>query len=117
MKDNIKYDPLLFIDSINDDVVGYNQEIFDSRNNNNNKSIKKISHDTDFYIKISRLILMYNKNKKIICKVKLINKEEYEVQVIKQENNILKCFLINNEKSISFDINEIEELLIQEINY
>ena len=115
MKDNIKYDPLLFIDSINDDVVGYNQEIFDSRNNN--KSIKKINHDTDFYIKISRLILMYNKNKKIICKVKLINKEEYEVQVIKQENNILKCFLINNEKSISFDINEIEELLIQEINY
>ena len=60
---------------------------------------------------------MYNKNKKIICKVKLINKEEYEVQVIKQENNILKCILINNEKSISFDINEIEELLIQEINY
>ena len=57
-------EPLLFIESINEAVIPKNQELFDSRN----KQIKIITktHTSEFYVKINRLVLMYNKNKKII---------------------------------------------------
>ena len=40
-------------------------------------------------------------------------------QLMEDKDSMLVCCMDtdNNEKSISFDINEIEELLIQEINY
>lgn len=109
-------EPLLFIDSINiKEVIPKNQDIYDSRYNINKKIITK-SHDTEFYIKLSRLVLMHNKNKRIVCKVLMLSKEEYYVIVTSSINNILTCININDNKKIEFNINEIDELTIEEIH-
>ena len=110
----MKCEPLLFIDSVADDVIPKNQNIYDSRNKT--KKIITKTHDTEFYVKLSRLVLMYNKNKKIICKVTLLTKEEIYVVVTASSNNILNCIDINNNEKISFNINEIDELTIEQIN-
>jgi len=109
-------EPLLFIDTINiKEVTPKNQEIFDSRFNIKKKIITK-SHDTEFYIKLSRLVLMYNKNKKILCKAKMLSNEEYYVIVVSSINNILTCINVEDNKKIEFNINEIDELTIEEIH-
>ncbi len=113
-ENNINAKPLLFIESVNDEVIPKNQDLYDSRN----KDIKIItkSHTSEFYVKISRLVLMYNKNKKIICKVKLLNEEEFNIIVKNTINNILYCINIDDMKEVLFNINEIDELTIEEIN-
>ncbi len=114
MKENINSEPLLFIETVNDRVKGKNQEVFDSR-----VSYKKImtkTHDTEFYVKISRLVLMHNKNKRIICKVQLLTKEEFYVIVLSMNNNILCCQNIELESKQSFNINEIDEITIEQID-
>ena len=80
------------------------------------KKIITKSHDTEFYIKLSRLVLMYNKNKKILCKVLMLSNEEYYVIVISSINNILTCINVEDNKKIEFNINEIDELTIEEIH-
>lgn len=115
MKESINCEPLLFIETINDNVIPKNQEVYDSRYKNERKIVYK-THDSEFYIKLNRLVLMYNKNKKIVCKVLLLTKEEYIIVVTKVENNILYCNIENTNKCISFDINQIDELTIEQIN-
>ena len=115
MKENINAIPLMFINTINEEeVIPKNQELFDSRN----KQIKIITktHTSEFYVKINRLVLMYNKNKKIICKVYLLSQEQLNVIVKNINNNILTCINIDDMKEISFNINEIDELTIEQIN-
>ena len=115
MKENINAIPLMFINTINEEeVIPKNQELFDSRN----KQIKIITktHTSEFYVKINRLVLMYNKNKKIICKVYLLSPEQFNVIVKNINNNILTCINIDDMKEISFNINEIDELTIEQIN-
>lgn len=115
MKENINAIPLMFINTINEEeVIPKNQELFDSRN----KQIKIITktHTSEFYVKINRLVLMYNKNKKIICKVYLLSQEQFNVIVKNINNNILTCINIDDMKDISFNINEIDELTIEQIN-
>ena len=115
MKENINAIPLMFINTINEEeVIPKNQELFDSRN----KQIKIITktHTSEFYVKINRLVLMYNKNKKIICKVYLLSQEQFNVIVKNINNNILTCINIDDMKEISFNINEIDELTILQIN-
>lgn len=115
MKENINAIPLMFINTINEEeVIPKNQELFDSRN----KQIKIITktHTSEFYVKINRLVLMYNKNKKIICKVYLLSQEQFNVIVKNINNNILTCINIDDMKEISFNINEIDELTIEQIN-
>ncbi len=114
-ENNINGEPLLFIETvINNDIIPKNQELYDSRNKQ--QKIMTKAHPTEFYVKISRLVLMYSKNKKIICKVLLLNKEEFNVIVKESNNNILYCININNNELLSFNINEIDELTIEEIN-
>ena len=113
MKENINSEPLLFIETVNEKVKGKNQELFDSRENY--KKIMTKTHDTEFYVKISRLVLMYNKNKRIICKVYLLTKEEFYVIVISMNNNILYCVNIDTHDKQSFNINEIDDVTIEEI--
>ena len=115
MKENINAIPLMFINTINEEeVIPKNQELFDSRN----KQIKIITktHTSEFYVKINRLVIMYNKNKKIICKVYLLSQEQFNVIVKNINNNILTCINIDDMKEISFNINEIDELTIEQIN-
>jgi hypothetical protein len=114
MKENINSEPLLFIKTVNEKVQGKNQEVFDSRDCN--KKIITKTHDTEFYVKISRLILMYNKNKRIICKVQSLTKEEFYVIVMSMNNNILTCLNIDTNNKQSFNINEIDEITIEEID-
>lgn len=114
MKENINSEPLLFIETVNEKVQGKNQEVFDSRYYS--KKIITKTHDTEFYVKISRLILMYNKNKRIICKVQLLTKEEFYVIVMSMNNNILTCLNIDSNNKQSFNINEIDEITIEEID-
>lgn len=115
MKENdINVKPLLFIETVNDEVIPKNQTIFDSRNKQTKTIVK--THNSEFYVKISRLVLMYNRNKKIICKVLLLTKEEFNVIVKETINNILYCISVDNLQEISFNINEIDELTIEEIN-
>ena len=116
-ENNINATPLMFIQTLNnDEIIAKNQEYFDSRNKQN-KIITK-THNTEFYVKISRLILMFNKNKRILCKVILLTNEQYNVIVKEMNNNIIKCINIDDDnKEISFNINEIDELTIEQINY
>ena len=61
---------------------------------------------------------MFNKNKRILCKVILLTNEQYNVIVKEMNNNIIKCINIDDDnKDISFNINEIDELTIEHINY
>ena len=116
MKENINAIPLMFINTINEEeVIPKNQELFDSRN----KQIKIITktHPQEFYVKLNRLVLMYNKNKKIICQVTLLTKEIFNVIVKKVDNNMIICINIDDMKDISFNINEIDELTIEQISY
>lgn len=113
-ENNINAKPLLFIETVNDEVVPKNQHLFDSRNKQEKTMTK--THNSEFYVKISRLVLMYTKNKKIICKVLLLSKEEFSVIVKETNNNILYCINIYDMKDISFNINQIDELTIEEIN-
>ena len=116
MKENMNCEPLLFIDTVNNnDVTPKNQSIYDSRYKQEKKIITK-THDTEFYIKISRLVFMHNKNKKIICKILLLNKSEYLVTVVSSSNNILNCINLENNENQTFNINEIDELTIEVIN-
>jgi hypothetical protein len=115
-ENNMKAEPLLFIDTINNDnVIPKNQQLFDSRN----KQIKIITktHPQEFYVKLNRLVLMYNKNKKIICQVTLLTKEVFNVIVKQVDNNMIICINIDDMKDISFNINEIDELTIEQISY
>lgn len=114
MKENMNGEPLLFIESLNDEVIPNNQEIYDSRN----KPIKIMTktHSTEFYIKLNRLVLMYNKNRKILCKLILLTKNEYDVIIKNTINNIIYCINIVDNKELSFNINEIDEITIEEIN-
>lgn len=116
LKENdYKCEPLLFIDSVKEKVEPKNQNIYDSREKpKTTKKIKK--HGEDFYIKINRLITMYNRNKKIECKVCLLTKEEYLVVVKEFQNNLLICILIETKDEIVFDIHEIDEITIEKIN-
>lgn len=115
MKENINAIPLMFIESINEEeVIPKNQEYFDSRNKQ--KKIITKTHNSDFFVKINRLILMYNKNKKIICKVYLLSQEQFNVIVKDMNNNKLTCINIDDMKEISFNINTIDELTIEEIS-
>lgn len=116
MKENMNCEPLLFIETVNNnDVTPKNQSVYDSRFPSK-KPIMTKTHESEFYIKISRLVLMYNKNKKIICKVKLLNEEEFNIIVKNTINNILYCINIDDMKEVLFNINEIDELTIEEIN-
>ena len=54
--------------------------------------------------------------KKIICKVTLLTKEEIYVIVTSSTNNILNCISVDLNQKISFNINEIDELTIEQIN-
>lgn len=115
MKENMNCEPLLFIETVNNnDVTPKNQSVYDSRFPSE-KPIMTKTHESEFYIKISRLVLMYNKNKKIICKLLLLNKEEYTVIVVSTINNILNCINVDNNEKMSFNINEIDELTIEVI--
>lgn len=119
LKENINVGPLLFIDTIKEDVKPNNQDFYDSRYKVEVKPIKEHlfkQQDTNFYIKVSRLIEMYNRNKRIICKVSLLNKEEYYVIVKESKNNVLTCLLVDNADSISFAIDQINELTIEQFN-
>ena len=116
MKENMNSEPLLFIETVNiNDVTPKNQSVYDSRYKPVTKIMTK-THDTEFYIKLSRLVLMHNKNKKVICKVILLNKEEYLIEVVSTNNNILNCLNIESNENQSFNINEIDELTIERIN-
>lgn len=118
LKENINEGPLLFIDTIKEDVKPYNQEFYDSRKKEEIKDepvIKTKQQDTSFYIKVSRLIEMYNRNKKIICKVTLLNNEEYYVVVKGLEDNELVCNILEN-GIVTFNVNQIDELTIEQIN-
>ncbi len=118
LKENINEGPLLFIDTIKEDVKPFNQELFDSRMKQDKKKeevIKTKQQDTNFYIKVSRLIEMFNRKKRIICKIALLSFEEYYVIVKELENNELICDLLDN-SSVSFDVNQIDELTIEQIN-
>lgn len=114
MKENMSGEPLLFIESINEAVIPKNQELFDSRNKQT-KIITK-THNTEFYIKLSRLVLMYNKNKKIICRVIMLSKDEHNVIIKKNMNNIIYCTNIENDEDVSLNINEIDEIIIDKID-
>lgn len=113
-ENNINAKPLLFIETVNEEVVPKNQDLFDSRKKQEKTMVK--THNSEFYVKISRLVLMYTKNKKIICKVILLSQEEFNVIVKDTNNNILNCINIDDMKEISFNINQIDELTIEEIN-
>lgn len=115
MKENMNNEVLLFIESVNNkDIKANNQIIYDSRYKQDKKvEIKK--HNNEFYVKINRLILMYNKNKKITCKIILTNNEQHNVIVTNMKQNILNCINIKTNTIKDYNINEIEELLIDEI--
>ena len=115
-ENNMKAEPLLFIDTVNNnDVIPKNQEIFDSRNKQTIIITK--THPQEFYVKLNRLVLMYNKNKKIICQLVLLTKECFNIIVKKADNNIITCINIDDMREISFNINEVDELTIEQINY
>ena len=115
MKDNIKSEPLLFIETITEEVVPNSQDIFDSRNKVK-KVVKTKQHKKEFYVKIERLVLTYKKGKEVICKVKLLTEEEYEVIVTEKEENKLVMKKLDNNELIMININEIDELTIEKIN-
>jgi len=115
MKENINAEPLMFIDTIiKDEIIPKNQEIYDSRNIQA-KIITK-THPSEFYVKINRLVLMHNKNKRILCKIILLTKKEYDVIVKDFDNNIISCINIQDMKDISFNVSEIDELTIEKIS-
>ena len=114
-ENNMKAEPLLFIDTVNNnDIIPKNQSLFDSRTKQT-KIITK-THPQEFFIKLNRLVLMYNKSKKIICKVILLTKEYFNIIVKCVNNNIITCINIDDMREISFNINEIDELTIEQIN-
>lgn len=118
LKENINEGPLLFIDTIKEDVKPFNQELFDSRKKQETKEVEVVKtkqQDTNFYIKVSRLIEMFNRKKKIICKITLLSFEEYYVIVKELANNELICDLLDNSNT-SFNVNQIDELTIEQIN-
>ncbi len=119
MKENINVGPLLFIETIKEDVKPHNQDLYDSRYQVEVKPIQATlfkQQDTNFYIKVSRLIEMSKRNKKIICKVSLLNDEEYYVVVKESKNNRLECLLVDSEEPISFVIDQINELTIEQFS-
>lgn len=119
LKENINVGPLLFIETIKEDVKPHNQDLFDSRYKVEEKPIKATlfkQQDTNFYIKVSRLMEMYNRNKRIICKVSLLNEEEYYIIVKESKNNILECLLVDTKEPISFAIDQINELTIEQFS-
>lgn len=118
LKENINEGPLLFIETIKEDVKPYNQEFYDSRKKEE-KEVEEIietkQQDTAFYIKVSRLIEMYKRNKRIVCKVTLLNNDEFYIVVKALENNELVCDLLDS-GIVTFNVNQIEELTIEQIN-
>ena len=114
-ENNNKCNPLLFIDFLSEDIKPYNQECFDSREKRVVKKYYK-NHDEDFYIKINRLIIMYNRNKKIECKIYLLSKEEYLVVITKFENDLLSCRMLETNEELVINVHEIDEITIEKIN-
>lgn len=115
MKDNINGSPLLFIKSINDNVVPNNQTLFDSREIINNQNKKEAFHDELFYLKINRLVQMYNKGRIIICNLITTQNDSFTGQVIFRKDNIISFKNINNQVQ-ELCIDNIQELLISSIS-
>ncbi len=118
-EDNIKEGPLLFIESVSMDVKGYNQEIFDSREK---PTLKVKIQNEQFFVKLKRIVMMYQKGRPIICKVTFVDSSEMVIVPYEFDDKTMLCkkLIADDNKfevstTVEIAINQIDDLSIMQL--
>lgn len=100
--------PLMFIASVNNVANPTNQDIFDSRNKEDNKTFKSMNPLEER--KLNNIIKMHEKGRPVLCDIYMEN-EVITATPFKKENEFLKVY-ITEEEIRDIPLKKISKLVI-----